>query len=105
LLDPTAGGGSIPFEAIRLGFPTFANELNPVAAVILRATVEYPLHFGRELMREFKRIADEFVRLREERLSQFFPPEPDKSAIPTNFLWARTITCPYCDGLVPLSPN
>src|SRR5262249_2875331 len=31
--------------------------------------------------------------------------EPDPTAIPTNFLWARTIRCPYCDGLIPLSPN
>ena len=30
-LDPTAGGGSIPFEAARLGLATFANDLNPVA--------------------------------------------------------------------------
>src|SRR5713101_9092842 len=30
LLDPTAGGGSIPFEAARINLLTFANELNPV---------------------------------------------------------------------------
>lgn len=35
VLDPTAGGGSIPFEALRLGHTVIANELNPVAAVIL----------------------------------------------------------------------
>ena len=29
----------------------------------------------------------------------------EKNAIPTNYLWARTVTCHYCDGLVPLSPN
>ena len=33
-----------------------------------------------------------------------FPAEPDGVQI-TGYLWARTITCPYCDGLVPLSPN
>src|SRR5580704_8638083 len=46
LLDPTAGGGSIPFESIRLGLATNANELNPVAALILKATVEWPVSFG-----------------------------------------------------------
>ncbi len=35
LLDPTAGGGSIPFEGLRLGHRVIANELNPVAATIL----------------------------------------------------------------------
>src|SRR6185312_7604129 len=42
---------------------------------------------------------------REERLKPFFPAEPEADCIPTNFLWARTITCSYCDGLIPLSPN
>ena len=45
------------------------------------------------------------MRAREERLAPYFPPEPESNAIPTNYLWARTVTCPYCDGLVPLSPN
>lgn len=35
----------------------------------------------------------------------FFPEEPPPNSIPTNFIWARTITCPHCDGLIPLSPN
>ena len=43
ILDPTAGGGSIPFEALRLGHQVIANELNPVAAVILYATLNYRL--------------------------------------------------------------
>ena len=42
ILDVTAGGGSIPFEAGRLGIPAIANELNPVAALILRATCQWP---------------------------------------------------------------
>src|SRR5690606_31341076 len=32
-------------------------------------------------------------------------PEPEGNAIPTNFIWARTIRCPHCEGLIPLSPN
>jgi putative DNA methylase len=105
LLDPTAGGGSIPFEAARIGLASFANELNPVAAVVLRATVEYPVHFGKALVAEFDRLASRFVELREERLLPLFPREPNENAFPTNFIWARTIICPYCEGLVPLSPN
>lgn len=105
VLDPTAGGGSIPLESVRLGFLTVANDLNPVAALIEKATVEYPLIFGRAVFEEFRNIADEFVRLRDIALAPYFPPEPEHNAISTNFLWARTITCPYCDGLVPLSPN
>lgn len=105
VLDPTAGGGSIPFETVRLGFASIANDLNPVAALIERATVEFPLKFGLELYSEFLRLSRRYVVIREERLAKFFPPEPEPDCIPTNYIWARTIACPYCSGLVPLSPN
>ncbi len=105
VLDPTAGGASIPFEAVRLGFGTVSNDLNPVAALIEKATVEWPARFGPKLVEEYRRITEKFVAMREERLAPFFPPEPEPDCIPTNYLWARTVRCPYCEGLVPLSPN
>ena len=105
VLDPTAGGGSIPFETVRLGSKATANDLNPVSALIMRATIEWPSRYGRDLKEEFETLAKRFVNTREVRLNDFFPPEPIDNAISTNFIWARTITCPYCDGLVPLSPN
>ena len=105
ILDPTAGGGSIPFEASRLGVGTVANDLNPVSTLIMRATVNWPSRYGGNLKSEFKHLSERFIRMREERLGPYFPPEENPDAISTNFMWARTITCPYCDGLVPLSPN
>lgn len=105
VLDPTAGGGSIPFETVRLGLSSLANDLNPVAALIERATIEYPARLGVGLKVEFERLAKKFVERREALLSPYFPSEPDANAIPTNFLWARTIRCPHCEGLVPLAPN
>jgi adenine-specific DNA methylase len=105
VLDPTAGGGSIPFEAARLGVKTAANDLNPVSTLIMRATVQWPSEFGPELKSEFAHVAERFISIREEHLASYFPAEQNPNAISTNFLWARTITCPYCDGLVPLSPN
>lgn len=105
VLDPTAGGGAIPFEAARMGLSVLANDLNPVAVLLETATVEWPLRFGPELLKEFRRLADVFIPAREERLKAYFPPESEPKAIATNYLWARTIRCPYCEGLVPLSPN
>ncbi|WP_419605806.1 DUF1156 domain-containing protein, partial [Thiolapillus sp.] len=54
VLDPTAGGGSIPFEALRLGHNVIANELNPVATVILYATVDYPVRYGSALTEDIR---------------------------------------------------
>lgn len=104
VLDPTAGGGSIPFEALRLGFPTIANDLNPVAALILRATVEFPAKYGQALLKRYEQLSKRFMELAEPRFKSLFPPEP-KNATVDGYLWARTIKCPYCAGIVPLSPN
>jgi putative DNA methylase len=46
VLDPFSGGGSYPLEALRLGCDAYANDYNPVAALILKATLEYPQRFG-----------------------------------------------------------
>ena len=105
ILDPTAGGGSVPFEVVRLGTEAAANDLNPVSTLIMRATIEWPSRHGTALKSEFKHLSERFIRTREERLTPYFPPEENLDAISTNFLWARTIACPYCAGLVPLSPN
>ena len=105
VLDPTAGGGSIPFEAARFGTAAAANDLNPVSALIMRATVEWPSKYHANIKPEFEHLSERFIRKREERLTPYFPPEENTNAISTNFIWARTITCSYCDGLVPLSPN
>lgn len=45
VLDPFAGGGTIPFEAQRLGLDAFASDLNPVAVLINKALLEIPQHF------------------------------------------------------------
>jgi adenine-specific DNA methylase len=102
--DPMSGGGSIPFEALRYGLKVHANELNPVASVILRATLDYPARFGPSLVeniRVFGRIWAESVQA---RLRPFFS-DLDEDAIGACYLWARTIACPETGKPVPLSPN
>ena len=49
VLDPFAGGGSIPLEALRLGCETYASDYNPVAVFIEKATLEWPQKFGVEV--------------------------------------------------------
>lgn len=47
VLDPFAGGGAIPLEAVRLGCNVIANDYNPVAHLIERCTFEFPHKYGR----------------------------------------------------------
>jgi adenine-specific DNA methylase len=104
VLDPTAGGGSIPFEAERLGVRAVANDLNPVAALILHATIDYPSKHGIALVREFEELCKRFLVNVEPHYKGIFPSEP-KGTVVLGYIFARTIRCQYCDGLIPLSPS
>ena len=105
VLDPTAGGGSIPFEAARLGLASSANDLNPVAALVMRATAEWPVTLSERVKEAFEQVAGRWRRLVESRLGDCFVQAGLPDRIDATYLWARTVACPYCDGLVPLSPN
>ena len=100
LLDPTAGGGSIPYEAARYRLPAHANDLNPVAASILRSGVEFPARFGDELVRDLQRWGSTFVERLQKRLGRHFPSLPGEQV--TNYIFARTIVCPRTGKCVPL---
>ncbi|WP_114988658.1 DUF1156 domain-containing protein [Synechococcus sp. N19] len=104
VLDPTAGGGSIPFESVRLGCKTLANDINPVACLVQKATYEWPSQHGRALLDEYNRLTSRFLELAEPRFQYVYPLEPSGTQV-LGYLWARTIHCPYCAGRVPLSPN
>jgi putative DNA methylase len=103
VLDPFAGGGSIPFEALRYGFTTIANDLNPVAATILKATLDYPARFGPELAEDIKKWGNIWAKRVEEKLADYFPKQGNESIFA--YLWARTVACPTTGKPVPLSPN
>jgi adenine-specific DNA methylase len=104
ILDPTAGGGSIPFEAVRLECTAISNDLNPVASLILKATVEIPAVLGLRVLKRFSELSQSFRKRVCDQLADLYPDEPE-DFICDGYLWARTVTCPYCEGLVPLSPN
>lgn len=105
VLDPTAGGGSIPLEARRAGIHTIANDLNPVATTILHATVDYPFQNDpRKVLSRYARLSERFIQTAIPRFEGVFPQEKEGVQV-LGYLWARTITCPYCGGLIPLSPN
>ena len=58
VVDPFAGGGSIPLEGLRLGCDAFASDLNPVACLILKVMLaDIPRH-GPELAEELRRVGN-----------------------------------------------
>ncbi len=103
VVDPFAGGGSIPLEALRLGCDAFASDLNPVACLILKVMLEDIPRHGPELAEELRRVGTEIREKAEKELAEFYPTDPD-GAKPIAYLWARTVRCesPNCGAEIPL---
>lgn len=59
VFDPFAGGGAIPLEAARLGCRSYGNDLNPVAHIIQKGSLEFPQKFGKPITYS----KDEFLKL------------------------------------------
>jgi adenine-specific DNA methylase len=103
VVDPFAGGGSIPLEALRVGCETFASDLNPVACLILKVMLEDIPRHGRALAEELRRVGAEIKAAAEKELAEFYPVDPD-GARPIAYIWARTVRCeaPNCGAEIPL---
>jgi len=120
VLDPFGGGGSIPLEALRLGCDTYSNDLNPVAVLIQKCTLEYPQKYGKPierkseneltgtnivnpLLEDVKKWGNWVLEEAKREIGQFYPEEEDGS-IPVGYIWARTIPCqnPTCGAEIPL---
>jgi len=103
VVDPFAGGGSIPFEALRLSCDAFASDLNPVACLILRAMLEDVPRQGGALAEELRSVGAKIVRNSHEALDDLYPCDPN-GAPPIAYLWCRTVCCesPSCGAEIPL---
>lgn len=107
VLDPFAGGGAIPLEATRLGAQAIANDLNPVAHLIQRATCEWPQKFGpasgHDLAGDLETRAGAILARAREQLGGLYPAGRDGVPV-VGYLWARTAPCanPSCRATIPL---
>jgi putative DNA methylase len=127
ILDPFAGGGTIPLEAQRLGLEARASDLNPVAVLINKALIEIPPRFGGRPP-VFPGLADNRIGawegttglaadvraygewMRDEarrRIGAHYPQATLADGTPVKvivWIWARTVACPNpaCGVEMPL---
>jgi putative DNA methylase len=103
VVDPFAGGGSIPLEALRVGADAFASDLNPVPVLLNKVVLEYIPKYGQRLADEVHKWGEWIKHEAEKELAEFYPKDAD-GATPIAYLWARTIQCegPGCGAEVPL---
>jgi putative DNA methylase len=103
VVDPFAGGGAIPLEALRVGADAFASDLNPVAVLLNKVVLEYIPRYGEKLAEEVKKWGAWIKEEAEKELAEFYPKDAD-GATPIAYLWARTVICegPACGAEIPL---
>jgi adenine-specific DNA methylase len=103
VVDPFAGGGSIPLEALRVGADAFASDLNPIPVLLNKVVLEYIPKYGQRLADEVRKWGAWIKQEAEKELAEFYPKDSD-GATPIAYLWARTIQCegPGCGAEVPL---
>ena len=132
LLDPFAGGGTIPLEAQRLGLEARAHDLNPVAVMINKAMIEIPPKFAsqtpvnpeaqrnklteddwsgtRGLAEDVRYYGEWMKRKAFEKIGHLYPKVKDadgKEHTVIAWLWARTVKCPNpaCGCEMPLASS
>lgn len=132
LLDPFAGGGTIPLEAQRLGLEAHAHDLNPVAVMINKAMIEIPPKFAgqppvnpeaqrnklteddwsgtRGLAEDVRYYGEWMKRKAFEKIGHLYPKVKDadgKEHTVIAWLWARTVKCPNpaCGCEMPLASS
>jgi putative DNA methylase len=103
ILDPFSGGGSIPFESLRLGCETYAMDYNPVASIILKCTLEYPQKysseniskkskFGKNLVTDTQQWGEWVLNEVKSEIEEFYHNKEDIDSL-VCYVWARVIHC------------
>lgn len=116
ILDPFSGGATIPLEAQRLGLSAFGSDLNPVAVVLGKASIEIPAKFasvapvnpdkksfaakytGSQGLAEDVRYYGDWIHAESQRrIGNLYPKvnlENGGQATVIAWLWARTVESP-----------
>jgi adenine-specific DNA methylase len=95
VVDPMAGGGSIPLESLRLGFTTIAGDLNPISYLLLRASIEFPAKYGSRLFNLLLTESKKLIDYAKVNLGKYYSPD-EKCTV--NVLGIKH----SCGGIVPI---
>jgi putative DNA methylase len=125
VVDPFAGGGSIPLEAVRLGCDSFALDINPIAHLVQLVTLDYARRYGPALAHDLERWGKVVGERAKAKIGHLYPqptvnlrsagtqlrldgtPEDGgaNGVSPVAYVWTRTVKCkrPDCESIVPLA--
>lgn len=102
--DAFCGGGSIPFEAARIGCSAFGSDLNPVAGLLTWASLNL-LGGGEEVQAEVMRVQSEALREADLRVTAWGIEHNEQGERADAFLYCLEVKPEGCDYFIPLAPS
>ncbi len=100
LADTFSGGGSIPLESIRLGFKTYASDLNPIACIGLKLALQYAPSVSQNALENLGEDVKSVAKSISHQLLNLYPSHDDLA-----YFWFKTYQCPHCELSAPLFQN
>lgn len=102
--DAFCGGGSIPFEAARIGCDAYASDLNPVAALLTWASINL-IGGGEEVQDKVKKAQQSTFKAVDKQITEWGIEHNDKGWRADAYLYCVEAICPATGYLLPLAPS
>ncbi|GIV64888.1 anti-phage-associated DUF1156 domain-containing protein [Bellilinea sp.] len=102
--DAFCGGGSVPFEAARLGCDVYASDLNPVATLLTWAALNI-LGGGEEVAQQVRQAQEEVFRAVDAQITEWGIEHNENGWRADAYLYCTEARCPECGWKVPLAPS
>lgn len=102
--DCFAGGGSIPFEAARIGADVYASDLNPVAALLTWSALNIAGASSEEIER-LRKFQQGVYNAVDQQITEWGIEHNEKGHRADSYLYCNEAICPECGYKVPLAPS
>jgi predicted RNA methylase len=102
--DCFCGGGSIPFEAARLGCEAFGSDLNPVAVMLTWASIHL-IGGGEKIQKEVQEAQKKAYEAADKQISKWGIEHNDKGWRADAYLYCVETRCPATGLMLPLAPS
>ena len=102
--DSFCGGGSIPFEAARIGCEAFGSDLNPVAGLLTWASLNL-LGGGKAVQDEVRKVQEQVFAAADKQITKWGIEHNDRGERAEAFLYCVEVKPEGCDYYIPLAPS
>ena len=102
--DAFCGGGSVPFEAARIGCEAYGSDLNPVAALLTWAALHI-VGGGEKVVKQVRQAQQEVYNAVNRQIVEWGIEHNERGWRADAYLYCNEVTCPECGWQVPLAPS